>query len=528
MNMPRSRTINSPSPAMLRQQRLPARITSVSPALALEGAILVLSFIAALIGSATFVHSAWSLMAAVNYLWLCTFLFRLEPRGTVLILPQLINMASSMAAMIMIEYRAEMFELALVGRPGPWSSELNLCDLLFCGGAITAIRPLLAFIDRRKRDHLTPVLDRHADLLGSLIVGLIGLIALAMIFRGLQSGFPLLTGTDRFEFRRFSADKITLYGLNFKFAISYALGFVSFVIPASRWLRLSASAVFAALLIIAFLFGDKFFIQLASLSAFATPYLYCNYQKIGRRIIRYGAAAMLALAAMMAVTTFIYSNGFTETSAATTKRLSGRMVGQGELWFLQSSIGGPLLTWNDAVIDRYQSSFAVKSVDLFAVQSSIGPHYFSNRYAPNYLRASLQKKAGSVTYTAVTEAMGLVLFGWIGLGIMMFALGALLGLACGYIAYAITTRSVISGVFAAYIYMQLRNSIIQAAPWMLAGFYSVRWLGLFLAIELVMVVAAKAGSRTLEAHVHQRSRLDRAPSNGRRTRPLGRPRVSRP
>jgi hypothetical protein len=196
----------------------------------------------------------------------------------------------------------------------------------------------------------------------------------------------------------------------------------------------------------------------------------------------------------MAVTTYIYSKGFTETSAATTKRLSGRIVGQGELWYLQSSIGAPLLDWNGPLIDRYVRSLTVKSIDLFAVQNSLGANYFSNRYAPDYLRSSLQRNAGSVTYTMVTEAMGLVLFGWLGLGAMMFGVGMLFGLVSAYVAYAIKNRSILSGLFAGYIYNQLRASVVQATPWVIGSVYSLRWLAIILAFELMLLLLARGGS----------------------------------
>jgi len=255
---------------------------------------------------------------------------------------------------------------------------------------------------------------------------------------------------------------------------------------------------------------DKFFTQLAALSAFLSPYLYLNYHKVGRRIWTYGVAGALALSCVMMVTTYIYSKGFTETSAATTKRLSGRIVGQGELWFLQSGIGGPALKWNAPLIDRYVESLSIKSVDLFALQNSLGPNYFSNGYAPDYLRASLQNNAGTVTYTAVTEAMGLVLFGWVGLALMMFCLGALLGLSSAYIAYAIENRLISSTIFAAYIYTQLRISIVQATPWVIISIYSIRWQALILIIELIVLALAQSNSAS-SAGYGRRRRLFRRP-----------------
>jgi hypothetical protein len=475
-----------------RARRVPRR-SEAPPAsgVALEAGLLALSFLTAAYASAQWLHPGWSVVALANYVWLCMLLFRLEPRGAVLVLPQLINNGSCMVAMIMIEFGGEMFELGLVGRPGPWSSALNLCNMAFCIGVIAGFRPLMRLIERRGGYALSPILDRFANALAWAILALVGLIVLALIYRGLQSGFPLLAGMDRFRFRRFAADKVTLYALNLKSVIGYVLGFVAFALPARRWLRLSAIAMFAVLMALYFLFGDKFFTQLAALAAFAAPYLYRNHARVGRHIWRYMVAGGVALALVTTVTTYIYSKGFTETTAATTKRLSGRMVGQGELWFLQSSIGAPVVAWNRPLLERYAEAFTIKSTDLFAAQNSLGAHYFSNRYAPDYLRASLHRNAGSVTYTAVTEAMGLVLFGWLGLGAMMFGVGMLMGAACAYIAYSIENRSIISALFSAYIYNQLRISIVQATPWVIGSVYSLRWLALILTTELLLLVLGR-------------------------------------
>lgn len=73
---------------------------------------------------------------------------------------------------------------------------------------------------------------------------------------------------------------------------------------------------------------------------------------------------------------------------------------------------------------------------------------------------------------------------------MMAALGAIFGLACCYLAYAIQKRSMISLLFSAYIYMQLRISIIQAAPWVIASIYSMRWLSIIAIIEIALAFMA--------------------------------------
>lgn len=494
-----NQTLALPAPLRLSHARLRRFARPASPRLPLECSLLLLTLTAAALGATWWPNSAWSIVATLNYAWMCTLIFRIEPRGAVLMLPYIISRASNMFALIMIEHGAEMFEIGAVGQPGPWSNLLNIYTALFWTAAILVLKPCLAMLDRRRTPRLSPVFDRFANLIASVTLALVGLLAAYLLFYGLRSGFPLIEGTDRFAYRRFAANKVTLYALNLKSIVGFVLGMVAFVIPARRWMRIAAGMLFPAMIVLYFLFGDKFFTQLAAMASFFAPYLYCNYEQARRRLGIYGLAGALALGTVGLVTTYIYSQGFTETPAATTKRLSGRMVGQGELWYLQSRIGAPLLRWDQPVLDRYVAALHIKQTELFAIHNSLGANYFSNRYAPDYLRASLHKNAGTVTYTAATEATGLVLFGWLGLGAAMLVIGLLVGLCCAYAAYAIATRSMVSALFAAYIYAQLRSGVVQAAPWTIFSIYSARWLSIILAIELALLVL---GQRRLMSLPH--------------------------
>lgn len=468
--------------------------------LALESAVLALSLIAAVLGSTHWVNPAWSIIAFANYIWLCTLMFRIEPRGTILVLPLLINKASSLVSLIMIEFGSEMFELGITGEAGPWSNTFNLYSLLFCIGVISVTKPIIAAIEKRDKSALTAIFDRYSKTLAILTLFIAFIIIAALIIRGLQAGFPLLAGTDRFAFRRFSADKVTLYALNLKYVIGLSLGFVVFSLPCTRTVRTVGVLTYAIMIVVFFLFGDKFFTQLHAFSAFFAPYLYKNHGILGRNIWKYSATAILALAGVMTVTTYIYSNGFTETQAATAKRLSGRLVGQGQLWFLQSRIGSPIINLDSNLNDRYAQSLFIKSPELFAIQKSLGAHYFSNRYAPDYLKASIHRNAGSVTYTELTEAMGLALFGWVGLGIFMASIGIITGLAAAYLAYAIHNRSILSCIFSAYIFTQLRSSITQATPWVIGSIYSLKWLSIIFAIEILFLVLARSSFPRTDRH----------------------------
>ncbi len=481
-NPSRARTVRRRSLAVQRERFLLST--------GLETGFLLLALCLSTYCASRWLSPNWALIAFANFTWMITLLFRIDARVTVLALPQIVNNVSTMVALIMIESGGEMFELGLVGRPGPWSNALNLYHLAFYIGLLATAKPLLNMRWLNSPTGLTPIYDRYARPIAVCTLGICLGIGAILTFRGLQSGFPLLQGTDRFAFRRFNADKVTLYALNLKFVIAYALGALTFLLPINQFFKLISSLMFFIFMGLFFLFGDKFFTQLSAVSAFFAPYLFKNNHLIRRRITLYLTYAIAALIPVTGVTMFIYSNGFRETPAATSKRLTDRMVGQGELWFVQSTVRSPILRWDSRLIQDFGSSLTVKSVDLFANKNSLGANYFSNRYAPDYLRSSLRNNAGSVTYTEVTAAIAVVLFGWLGGAIMMAALGGIFGLACCYLAYAIQKRSMTSLVFSAYIYMQLRISTIQAAPWVIASIYSVRWLSIIAIIEISLAFIA--------------------------------------
>lgn len=432
-----------------------------------------------------------SVVAAAMFFWMIVLSLRLSPRGTILLIPFIISSASSMVALVMIEYGAEIPELGMMGLPNGSTSTYvvytTICFWFF----------LLSFnwivgSDLRSIKQISLLFDRYATpiALGILAIGALSIAYLMLA--GLKSGFPLLTGADRYAYRRFSADIITLYLLNLKATISIILGMVSFLLPVSRLLKLASTSIFICLSLVFFLFGEKFFTQLLSLATFMTPYLYHNHKRLLQLLPVLLIGGGLALVAVSTVTWFIYSNGGRENPHATMQRLSGRMVGQGELWFLQNQIGARVVNWDSELVEKNARALFVKDINLFAVREGVGPSYFSNRYAPDKIRASILRNAGSVTYAAALEALGLAAFGWAGLILVMIFTGGVIALSSAYLVYAIRLRSVVSCVFAMYIISAVRSYVSQGALWQIIGIYSLKWFAVIFVIELGLMLLNSA------------------------------------
>ena len=431
---------------------------------------------------------AWSVAAAAIFCWAVALVFRLNSRAGVLFIPIIIGSASSLVALIMIEFGADIPELGIVGQSNGCTATYVFYAIMFYWSYLWFFS-LMVGPEPAKDQPISLFFDRYAMLIGIGIVGFTILICAYLILGGLRNGFPLLAGIDRFVYRRLATDKIMLIALNLKWMFAFSLGMVAFSLPVSRTIKLSSSGTFAFLSLLYFLFGDKFFTQLVSVATFFAPYLYNNYKKLRRNMLLYCVIAGLLAAPAFGVTWFIYSNNGLESSEATFKRLTGRMAGQGELWYLQNELGSNILNWDQQFVENNYHALFVKDVGLYAIRTGIGPNYFSNRYAPDDIRASMMRNAGTITYTAALEPLGLAVFGWLGLVAVMVFAGLVTALTSVYLVRAIRLRSVLSGVFAVFIIVNVRSFLYQGAPWQIFGIYALKWFAVILLAELIMMAA---------------------------------------
>lgn len=471
-----------------------------APLVWLESVTLLASCLIVWWLSAVFVHPIWSWVALCEFVWLCALSFRLEPRGFALFLPVAITRASVVVALVAIEYGARLPELGLSGTAGPHTTSYVCLTALLFASYLLIFRGLVAGLSLSNVKALTAVFDRFSVAISAVIIVVAIGSTLWLIVIGASRGFPLLVGMDRFVFRRLFADSLTLNILNFKSIIAGVLGLVTFSLRVGfAWKRLSLG-VFFVFLGVNFLFGDKFFIIILTVSCFFAPYLYMNHHLARKKLGSLIGLTTLLMLPVLSVTWFIYSDNGRASVAATSQRLTERFAAQGELWYLQTKIGAPLIRWNDQFVDGNIQAMSIKNVDLFALQNGLGPAYFMNRYAPDKLRAAQGRHAGAVTYTMALEPLALVNFGWIGLAVAMVLSAGLFGLAAIYVAYAIERRLMLSMIFSSYVMVLMRTFMNQGTPWVIASVFTLKWFSIVLAIELILLTLAhgqaKSGKRT--------------------------------
>lgn len=118
--------------------------------LGVEAALLALSILLAWFLSAKFVSPWWSFASLFHYLWMVTLLFRIEPRATVLALPELVSRSSTVVALIFVEFGSKIPELATVGSAGPYSSAYVFYMLVLFASIVTVFRLVAGPPDRMK------------------------------------------------------------------------------------------------------------------------------------------------------------------------------------------------------------------------------------------------------------------------------------------------------------------------------------------------------------------------------------------
>ncbi|MFN3432735.1 MAG: hypothetical protein ACK46X_22665, partial [Candidatus Sericytochromatia bacterium] len=132
----------------------------------------------------------------------------------------------------------------------------------------------------------SPLLDDLVDWLGWPVVALCAALGVFAFLHGLQGGFPLLAGVDRFLYRRAYSSDLVLILLDNKFLFAAMLGAIAFTPRYRPLLKTAAMLTFLALTGLYFLFGDKFFTILAEVAFFAMPLLLARQGRLAGTLLR--------------------------------------------------------------------------------------------------------------------------------------------------------------------------------------------------------------------------------------------------
>ena len=446
----------------------------------------------------------WSLAAATpSVLFAATSLLlfgslllllgRITPAGLILLLPLVITRGATLVSLLVIETGAYMPEVNRLGAPGDASASfVAFTALFFIAFALVFRRFERAFLAYAR----SPLLDEVVAWLGWPVVLLcVGLGAVAFL-HGVQAGFPLLEGVDRFLYRREYSSGLELILLDNKFLFAAMLRAVAFAPRYLPLLKTAAILAFLGLTALYFLFGDKFFTILAEVAFFAMPLLLAQRGRLGGTMLRLAVPVGALLCAALGATLYIYS-GYGRLPLDRTVTLVGeRIAGQGELWFVASRDARRLTNWDAHLVDRNIDTLSDKSPPASAFANGVETYYFIQRYAPAKLADSFRKNQGWVQLTMGTEAMALVMFGYAGVAAVMAFLGVLVALTALYLRRAFASGFPLSLFFAVWTFLQIYFSVQQASLWSIAAPGQINRLLLFVTIEIVLLAVNRAQLRS--------------------------------
>ena len=405
---------------------------------------------------------------------------RLRTAAMVMLSPFLLLHLSVMASLIAIESGAYMKEIGATGAPSLAGVLYPLLSLLFVGAALLAH----GFWGRR----LTPVRplpDVPAApapwwLLNAAL--LLGAGAdLLLLAKGLVGGFPMLSGTDRFQFRA-STDVLTLNLLNLKIVIAAALATGALAARSLR-ARRAHHLLFGSYLLLSFLYGDKFFNILVAALVYAMPAAAADPVRLRHHAARLAPLVLTLLLAVMAATLVSYSNQGELSLAQTLERLGERVAGQGQLWWVAMRDNAQWLAWDGEALRGYLASLWANPAASYVFEHRLVAFYFIERYAPAAMHLSFLHNKGTVTPTMVFEAYSLVLMGGVGVILATACAGLFTGSALHWLQRQMLKGQVVNVLLPAYVLIQTFYLMAQATLYNLISPSAAKAYLAFLALQ---------------------------------------------
>lgn len=125
-------------------------------------------------------------------------------------------------------------------------------------------------------------------------------------------------------------------------------------------------------------------------------------------------------------------------------------------------------------------------------------YYFVFKYAPQTLKEAFKANGGWVQFTMGFEAIGLVMFGYVGLTILMVLAGGLLALFSLFLYRAFLSEFPLSIVMAGWASLQFGMAVQQASLWAIFATGQCRRFFLFIVLETCLAALNRGESKARE------------------------------
>jgi hypothetical protein len=432
-----------------------------------------------------------SMIATALYIVIVLIIFACYPIEICCLSPFLIVHLSALVSLNMIEFGGYMAELHQFGHASTATASYTLYALIFLLiSTITAHR-----IGTRWKwlpdEGMPSSAAAGSHPVFSLMLPLVWLGAVSYLaIRGLQTGFPLITGTDRLAFRRFDLDIVSLNLLLLKFVIGSAVG-VGAAFANHLFAKVCYSGLFVAYLFISFLYGDKFFVMIGYTLFFLMPFSIRRPSTIVTTLARLAPVGIIVLTVSSIVTLFVYSEYGRLKAGATLERLEDRVASQGAVWFAAVDSSPAWIDFDTAIISDNLASLVARSPGDYVFEHRLAAFYFVERYYPQKLYRSSIHNGGSVTPTIIFEAYGLVIFGYLGLVIETLLAGLLVGIVVAYFHRAMSRGDPFAVLLPAYLMTGCFYLMIQATLFSIFSVSVLKAYAALLAVQLIVSTATR-------------------------------------
>jgi Family of unknown function (DUF6418) len=425
-----------------------------------------------------------SVLSTVFYVVLVIRIFQEKPIALLLFSPIIFLHFSVLISLIAIESGAFMKEMGRSGYASPASSVYLIVITSF----LTTASIVFTYFQQRSNVSLIKFkADDHPFLAQWAAITACGIIVAYLLLKGITTGFPLLSGTDRFAYRREFGDKLTIYFLTLKIVIAAFLGLSAANCKTLRK-KVSHHAMFALYIGATILFADKFFSIITASLYYLSVQVAFNPESVKKIASNFIIPCMAVLIVACGITFYIYSNYGSLSVEQTNLRLIERFAEQGQLWFVAFNEQGKLINFDaHALIKNIENIFYIPAFN-FAFENHLGVYYFIYTYSPYKLLLSFIRNAGYVTPTMGFEAYFMVMFGFIGVLVLSCLAGALVGLIVNSIMKAVSSVNPFNVLLPTFIFVQIYYLIVTGTLYSLLGIGLIK---AYLALALLQICINK-------------------------------------
>lgn len=398
----------------------------------------------------------WAYIGLAAYLLYSLVLLRFAPQLFLLISPFIALHLTELLAGVSIESGSYMAEISVAGYATGAFMRLSAIYIAFfaVGLAVTQlVWPRILWRFKNAGVNWAAWAPQVALIFG----GLVALCCAYMIFFGLQRGFPLFTGADRFAFldRATPAYKAILQN---RICIIPVLGSL-FVVPRTR---IASVVMLASILFVSILFAEKFTSLLTIACLYVMPIGLAHVANGGKIKLMWVAAlgGVISIGTMIAVLN-VYGAG--ENMERAQAQLAERANAQGELWFAADDIYLGKTSVDTAALAADVSTWMrAGDQDQTKVGVEFGQYYVMDKFAKDsFVRKRMKDGTGYVFafYAYMLITMGLY----------------------GMLAVSTVISAVFTGIMLAFAWAVSRGRWLEALLYgrLMSSFYAMTTTGFF-------------------------------------------------